>query len=118
MVLVDTSIWIDFFRSGNAELTNLLNQGHVYAHPFVLGELACGHLTPREDILKLLATLPTVSTATSEEVLQLIEDRKLFGLGLGYIDIHLLASALLSHTSLWTRDKKLAKAAEKLRLAF
>lgn len=118
MVLVDTSIWVDFFRKGDKELSLLLQQGDVCCHPFILGELALGYLSPREKILALLATLPTIPATSNQETMDFIETHKLFGLGLGLIDIHLLTSSLLGRASLWTRDKKLVKAAEKLHIAF
>ncbi len=118
MILVDTSIWIDHLRSGDSRLAALLNSGDVQAHPFVIGELALGQLTRRSEILGLLRHLPLTRTATDSEVLAMIEARQLFGLGIGYVDAHLLAAALLTTgTGLWTRDQRLASVAVRLGLA-
>ncbi|HET6625453.1 MAG TPA: type II toxin-antitoxin system VapC family toxin [Nocardioidaceae bacterium] len=109
MILVDTSIWIDHLRAGDPELVGLLQDGHVLAHPWVIGELALGHLSRRGEILGLLHNLPQATVATDLEVLTLIENQHLFGLGIGYVDAHLLAATLLTPDArLWTRDKRLA----------
>lgn len=119
MILVDTSVWIDHLRSGEPALANVLTRGEVLMHPFILGELACGNLQNREEVLRLLGDLPAAPTATDPEVLDLIERRNLMGRGIGYIDVHLLASAALSDLGrLWTRDRRLAAAASELELAF
>ena len=118
MVLVDTSVWAEHFRSNNSRLKNLLMYGKVACHPFVIGELACGRLQNRKEILSLLETLPAATQAEHKEVLHLIERHRLMGLGLGYVDVHLLASALLSGIPLWTEDKQLQKAALRLKLSF
>jgi len=119
MILADTSVWIDHLRSGNERLADLLNRTQVMAHPFVIGELSCGNLRRRTEVLRLLNDLPQASVASQDEVLHLIERKKLMGLGLGFIDAHLLASAVLSDTAvIWTRDKRLQKIARKLKLAF
>ena len=119
MILVDTSVWIDHLRSGDARLADLLNRSQVVIHPFVIGELACGNLRQRDEVLRLLNDLPQAVVASQEEVLHLIEHKKLMGLGIGFIDAHLLASATLTDTAaLWTRDKRLQKVARKLELAF
>jgi len=114
MILVDTSIWVDHLRSGRRELVSLLNEGVVSCHPFVIGELACDTLQNRDEILTLLAALPTATVASHEEALFLVSDRGLDGNGLGWVDVHLLASALLTKCSLWTRDKALESAAASL----
>ena len=111
MILVDTSVWIDHFRSGGSKLGNLLSQTQVMVHPFVIGELACGNLKNRARILGDLEVLPSAVSATHEEVLRLIEVRQLWGMGIGWIDAHLLASAILSECQLWTLDAKLLRAA-------
>ena len=112
MILVDTSVWIDHLRKGDAELARTLEAGDVLTHPFIIGELACGNLTRRTPILGLLRTLPAAQVATDDEVLGFIERRKLMGRGMGYIDAHLLASIALTRGSrLWTRDKRLAAVA-------
>ena len=85
--------------------------GLIVCHPFVIGELACGNMRNREEILYLLAALPSATVAEHDEVLSLLSDRKLHGKGLGWIDMHLLASTLLSGCTLWTKDKALAEAA-------
>lgn len=119
MILVDTSVWIDHLRSGESALVEALEGGRVLMHPFVLGELACGNLENREEILKLFRDLPAAPTATDSEVLGMIERRALMGRGIGYIDVHLLAStALAGDTLIWTRDRRLADAATELDLAF
>ncbi len=107
MVLVDTSVWVEHLRSGTIGLATLLNDGRVVCHPFIVGELACGNLSRRGEILALLQDLPRASCAENHEILQFIEDNKLMGKGLGYIDIHLLMSALLTGIPLWTIDKRL-----------
>ncbi len=118
MVLVDTSIWVSHFREGSPKLKALLEKGEVICHPFIIGELACGNLKNRKEILTLLHALPMASLANHEEVLQFIEERHLMGLGLDYVDVHLLASALLSQSPLWIKDKKLREAAKKLNILF
>ena len=109
MILVDTSVWIDHLRKGNVRLEKLLNENKVLCHPFIIGELACGNLKNRAQILSLLEFLPKAVQAEHEEVMQLIESRCLMGKGLGYIDVHLLASALMTPVTLWTLDEKLQK---------
>jgi predicted nucleic acid-binding protein len=116
MVLVDTSVWIQHFRQGEPTLVDHLSEGLVLMHPFVSGELACGNLKNRALILSDLHTLSPAKLASNTEVLQLIEDRRLWGRGLGWIDVHLLASALLSHCGLWSLDKRLEEAATELGL--
>jgi predicted nucleic acid-binding protein len=116
MALVDTSVWIAHFRRGEPALADRLSEGLVLTHPFVSGELACGNLKERALTLSHLHALPEAVTATSSEVLKLIEDRRLWGRGLGWIDAHLLASALLSNCWLWTLDNSLARAAREMGL--
>lgn len=117
MILVDTSVWIDHLRWTLPELVESLEQGKVAMHPWVIGELACGNLQNRQTVLDLLRALPPVAIAADDEVLLLIEHRQLMGRGIGYIDAHLITSALLSQTTLWTRDRRLAAVADELRLA-
>lgn len=117
MILVDTSVWIDHLRYGDSSLVNLLNTGQVLAHPFVIGELALGSLRQRDVILDTLNNLPRAKIAADEEVLAFINQSKLAGLDVGYIDAHLLASVRLTPgTLLWTRDKRLCAAASQLGL--
>lgn len=117
MVLVDTSVWVAHLRQGAIGLEKLLNNGLVLCHPFIIGELACGNLQNRAEILSHLQTLPQGITADHEEVLQLIENYSLMEKGLGYIDMHLLASAILSKLFLWTLDRRLNEVATILELA-
>ncbi len=118
MILVDTSIWIDHLRSGDDGLVASLEANQVLVHPFVLGELACGNLRRRTEVLELLKNLPQADTARNEEVLFFIDRHKMMGRGVGYVDVHLLASAALEgSTRLWTRDKRLRVVAERLKLA-
>jgi hypothetical protein len=111
MILVDTSVWIAHFRKAGSRLSEVLSEGLVMVHPFILGELACGNLKHRARILGDLQALPSAVSATHEEVMRLVEDRKLWGLGMGWIDAHLLASALLSDCQFWTLDSRLLRAA-------
>ncbi len=115
MILADTSIWVDHLRSGDIELIRLLDQGQIATHPFIIGELACGNLKQRTQILSYLKQIPCTNVASDSEALTLIEKRKLMGKGVGFIDVHLLASVLLTPGSqLWTRDKRLRKLASQL----
>ena len=118
MVLVDTSVWISHFRRGSSQLQDLLKEGKVVCHPFIFGELACGNLNNRQEILALLDALPKTVQAEHEEVLYFIEQHQLMGKGLGYIDTHLLASTQLSGIYLWTLDNNLKDAADELNLSF
>ena len=118
MVLVDTSVWIAHFRDGNVGLPFLLDRGEVACHPFILGELACGNLRRRSEILSLISSLPMVVAAEHEEVLFLLEEHKLMGKGLGYVDAHLLAAAILAELPIWTFDKNLGEASRKFDLFF
>jgi len=114
MILVDTSVWIEHFRSGTVGLETVLDEGNVACHPFIIGELACGTLKNRTEILTLLKHLPVAAVANDDEVLMFIEGRQLMGKGLGYIDIHLLMSALLTGIPLWTFNKRLHELATSL----
>lgn len=118
MILVDTSVWVDHLRAGNARLAGELDGGRVLTHPFVIGELACGTLHNRREVLGLLNRLPSAPMATHAEALDFLELRSLMGRGIGFIDVHLLASvALAAPATLWTRDRRLAAIAEELSLA-
>lgn len=119
MILVDTSVWVDHLRASDVALVELLNQGSVLGHPFIVGELACGNLQNRREVLDLLNNLPQAPLASVDETLLYIENRALMGRGIGYIDVHLLASVSLDlNTLLWTRDKCLQKVAHELSLAY
>ncbi len=116
MVLADTSVWIEHLRRGEPRLADLLSTGDVLCHPFVVGELACGNLKRRGEILGLLAALPSLAGIEDDETFAFIERHQLHGKGLGLVDIHLLAACALASKPLWTRDTRLAKAAAKLGL--
>jgi predicted nucleic acid-binding protein len=118
LILLDTSVWVDHLRAGDQTVADLLEAGQVLSHPFVIGELALGHLRQRRIVLTSLQDLPRASVATDQEVLHFIERHELAGLGIGYIDVHLLASTrLTAGTYFWTRDERLSQAAERLGLA-
>lgn len=118
MILVDTSVWIDHLRHGEALLSQALMQMSVGIHPFVVGELACGNLKNRQEVLQLLQGLPPMQKALDTEVMHFIEHKGLMGRGIGYVDAHLCASAILSGAKLWTRDKRLLVVAQELDLAW
>lgn len=118
MILVDTSVWVDHLRQSNAALAGLLKDGETACHPFVIGELACGNLRNRDELLAHLGALDSLPKAQDGEVLDLIGREALMGKGLGLIDVHLLASCLLGGAALWTRDKALQQAASQLDLAW
>jgi predicted nucleic acid-binding protein len=118
MILADTSVWVSHLRDGNAKLANLLDNGMVLCHPFIVGELACGNLKDRADILSFLKLLPMSIEVEHEEVLSFIEKNRLMGKGIGYVDAHLLASAVLTGVPIWTFDQKLAKAADCLHIKY
>jgi predicted nucleic acid-binding protein len=113
-LLVDTSVWISHLRQRDARLAELLEDGLVWTHPFVIGELACGNLAKRGEVLGLISALPAVPVADHAEVLAFVEGRRLMGTGLGWVDAHLLASAVLAAVPLWTADKKLTAVARGL----
>ena len=118
MVLVDTSVWVRHLREGDPDLERLLNDGEVMCHPFIVGELACGNLKNRHEVLSLLQLLPLATQAKHEEILQFIEQNHLMGKGLGYIDVHLSASAVLTGVPMWTYDKRLNEANEGLGIRY
>jgi predicted nucleic acid-binding protein len=107
MTLADTSVWVEHFRRGHAGLRKLLEEGEIVMHPFVYGELACGNLPDRSRTLSLLAALPRLTLANDSAVLYAIDLRKWSGRGIGWIDAHLLTSALVTQTPLWTLDRRL-----------
>ncbi len=111
MVLVDTSVWIEFLRKGNSLLEDLLEQGEASTHPLVLGELSIGNIQNRKKFLSLLRDLSQVQECSHEEVLNFIEAHRIHGKGIGYFDAHILASSVLSGIPLWTLDRSLAKLA-------
>jgi len=115
-MLVDTSVWVDHFRRGNAALAERLNRGEVRSHPFVTGELSCGNLRRREEILSFLSALPQAMLAGHEEALAFVEANRLMGRGIGWVDVHLLASARLTGIPLWTLDRRLKEVAGSLGL--
>ncbi len=118
MILVGSSVWVDHLRSGDATLARMLDNGRVIAHPFVVGELALGSLGQRELILTAMQDLPQAVVASDTEVLRFINQQALYGLGIGYVDAHLLASVrLTAGGSLWTRDKRLQAVADRLGVA-
>ena len=116
--LVDTSVWIDHLHSGSPVLHQLLHEDVVLCHPLIIGELACGNIKQRSHVLGFLAVLPTTPTLEHDELLAFIETHKLFGQGLGWIDVHLLASTLLQQVTVWTLDQPLQHAARKLHCSF
>jgi len=120
VILVDTSVWIDHLRAADKTLTQLLDSRQVLAHPFVVGEIACGSFfADRDETLLLLKQLPALHAVTESEALYFIDKNKLMGLGISYIDVHLLAAAALEPEALlWTRDKRLKAAAAAMNLAF
>jgi hypothetical protein len=117
-VLVDTSLWINHLRYGHSKLASLLIEGDAATHPMIIGELACGSIRNRTEILNLLKTLPIATEASHAEVLHFIGSHRLMGLGLGYVDMHILAASALSGYPIWTLDKTLGQAASKLSLRF
>ena len=117
MILVDTSVWVEHLRKGNARLKGLLYDEQVVCHPMVVGELACGNLGNRREILALLSALPQAHVAHHAEAMHLLESEQLYGRGLGWVDVHLLASAMLTQCSLWTLDKALMQSAISLRVS-
>lgn len=119
MILVDTSVWVDHLRVAERALGSLLDRAEVLMHPMIIGELACGNLQNREQLLRLWRDLPVIVTVTDDETLNFLEHHRLMGKGVGFIDIHLLAAvALDGDTRLWTRDRRLARSADELGLSF
>ncbi len=115
MILVDTSIWIDHLRNGQSSLARLLDDGLVLGHPWVVGELSLGCLAQRHEVIGLLGGLPQATVATDEEVMTLINRHQLYGLGIGYVDVQLLAATQLTpDAALWTADRRLVAAASRV----
>lgn len=118
MILVDTSIWVNHFHEPNSQLQNLLYELNVTCHPFIVGELACGNIQNRAEILTLLQGLPTENVVSNQELLFFIETHRLMGRGIGFVDIHLLAAVKLMGHRLWSADKRLNSIATEMGLAF
>ncbi len=119
MILVDTSVWVDHWRSPDPHLVELLRNEQVLIHPMVIGELACGHITRRTDTMRVLNRLPTAPIASHSDAIYLIEQHQIMGRGIGFIDVHLLVSTALSvATELWTVDRRLLNVAIELGLAY
>ena len=118
MVLVDSSVWMNHFRSSNSHAVALLKTNSVAIHPFVIGEIACGNLARRATVLGLLRALPQVAAASEDEVLFFLERNRLAGQGIGYVDAHLLVAAAISSAPIWTADKRLAAIAAKLGISY
>lgn len=118
MVIVDTSVWVNYLRKGDSQLEKLLNKGQVMCHRFIIGEITCGNINNRNEILRLLQLLPSAVQARHEEVMEFIETSKLMGRGLGYIDVHLAASARLTGVAIWTADKKFSEINKELGISF
>ncbi|MBW2144601.1 MAG: type II toxin-antitoxin system VapC family toxin [Deltaproteobacteria bacterium] len=118
MILVDTSIWVAHLRQGSRQLEKLLMDAEVMCHPFIIGELACGNLQNRNEIISLLQSLPITLTIEFDEFLFFMDRNQLMGKGVAFVDVHLLASAQLTGVPLWTADKRLKSAADQLELSF
>ncbi len=114
MILVDTSVWIDHLRHGNVRLVDLLLTERVLCHPFIVGEIACGNPRNRGEIVQLLNALPQAAVAEHAAVLDVLESHRLYGKGIGWVDAHLLTSALHERCGLWTLDRQLAREAKRL----
>ena len=118
MILADTNVWIKHFRESDDKLITHLNIGSIACHPFIIGELACGNLGNRSEILTLLKELPALPVAETVEILDFIEYKALMGRGLGYIDVHLLASAIIGSAALWTYDCRLHEVATEIGILY
>ena len=118
LILVDTSVWIKHLREGNQNLSQLLEQGLVASHPFIIGEIACGDIKNRYEIISLINDLPSTDVLDHSDIMEFIENRKIMNKGIGYIDVHLLGSVLVSDTRIWTFDKALKKMAFQLSVGY
>lgn len=118
MILADTSVWVSHLRKGTPTLTALLLNDEIICHPYIVGELACGNIKNRKEILNLLQALPMIPVITQDEFLRFVDVHSLMGRGIGYVDVHLLASSMLAGVQLWTEDKGLKQAAGKLKLNY
>jgi predicted nucleic acid-binding protein len=117
-MLVDTSVWVDHFRRSHPALVAALERGDAECHDFVLGELACGMLPRRNEVLLLLRMLPRIASVAHDEAMTLIAERRLWGRGLGWVDVNLLAATLVAGTRLWTLDRRLRRVAHSLGIAW
>ena len=117
-ILVDTSVWINHLRERDQNLSHLLEQGLVACHPFIVGEIACGGIKNRQEIINLLNDLPSTEILDHSDIIDFIENRKIMNKGIGYIDVHLLGSVLVSDTRIWTFDKALKKMAFQLSVGY
>lgn len=117
MILADTSVWVDHLRSGNDQLSDYLNAGHIVCHPYITGELACGNIKNRDEILSMLNSLPAIQIAEHDEVMYLISRHNLHVRSIGWIDANLLTSALMAKCKIWTSDKPLKKIAKDLKIS-
>jgi len=118
MILLDTSVWVDHLRRGDATVVRVLESGQAAVHAFVIGEVACGNLKSRVRVIELLQALPRLAMAIDDEVLYFIERHELMGRGIGYVDAHLLAAAAIGRAPLWTRDKRLREIATGIGVAY
>jgi predicted nucleic acid-binding protein len=118
MVLANTSVWVSHLRHGNSKLQELLEARKVVSHPFIVGELACGNISNRVEIISLMQSLPMLDVVENEELLLFIEHKKMMGTGLGFVDVHLMAAAVLAAIPLWTQDKKLKQACSQLNIDY
>ena len=110
VILADSSVWIDHLRRGNAALVRALQAGSIVVHPFVIGELACGSMRRRSEVLAELGRMPRIAAVEHEEVMALVEGHRLAGTGIGWIDAHLMAAAVIARAELWTLDRSLRDA--------
>ncbi|VTU45451.1 putative ribonuclease VapC32 (plasmid) [Variovorax sp. SRS16] len=118
MILVDTSVWIDHLARSDSQLQSLLEEGEILMHPYIVAEIALGSLPQRDETVGALQALPEIPLAQHVEVMAFLDNEKLFGIGIGYVDLHLLAATrLAAGTRLWTRDRRLLQAALRLDLA-
>jgi predicted nucleic acid-binding protein len=118
LVLVDTSVWINHLREGDKNLAILLQNELVACHPFIIGELACGNMKNRNEIINLLNALPSTPLLEHDEIMDFIEGRNIINQGIGYVDVHILGSAIISETPLWTLDKSLKKIAKQMAIEY
>ena len=118
MVLVDTSVWVNYLHKGNSKLEYLLNEVEVVTHPFIVGELSCGGIKNRKEFINLMRSLSSIDAVSEEEYYHFLESNKLWGKGVGFVDVHLLAAAKVSRVKLWTEDKNLVAIAKNMKLLY